>query len=639
MDETNPDPARADFAKRWNEAAKAEAPINRDVTIKAKAPKQTAEEVLQAESQVRANAMFDSDWAAHQAGRTSGLPTGASAVANANANLAAAARYPHEVNLTETQFQAPNIKGSRYGSVSEDLNLNHGWKIHADYADSGLGYAEAMAKGGRNEAGEVIDQVLAESTNKRITALGIDPERFFNPRGFKSVGLIDYKTGSYVDPNNILSTMEIFEEYGINYKISPGAYGAGRHISAYPQTLQRRDEVTALLEGKLGGVLQPVNDPAYRINLRDKNTGVMNHPISEHVNSRFNTEYMAGDGKGGINWASQEKFNDAMTAPNAATERVRVLGGISQSELNKLDTLITEHPEFKQLLHGEEGYKTPYKTIEDIISDRMNGEISPTFWGASMQPSPENLDLEPLGYSGLKNKQTPIVVPESLGGKPITPESLGAPSATKVQGTVGETKAEEVVAKVTTSAESAPVKMGEAASETVTGVKATVDKGVTIGRTVLKDAGSKAKNFIDTGAKSATKLEGKGGLIGAGVAAAAAVVAFGAHRHHKTQEHQRSSGGPSEASQGQRGGSFEGYMQSSGAHIQMNGAGYDNPEMQTARFKPIDSGISDSGNSFSNVNLSNLSPRSAIMNNYSDSHKAGSTPDRMKSWQFLRHVV
>jgi hypothetical protein len=277
-----------------------------------------------------------------------------------------------------------------------------------------------------------------------------------------------------------------------------------------------------------------------------------------------------------------------------------------------------------------------FHVIDRASITGMEAELIKRGEDISMLPDAPAHDPSYVPGSG---KRAPYLRSKEPIATPPTPESLGAPSATKVQGTVGEAKAEEVVAKVTTSAESAPVKMGEVASETVTRVKATVDKGVTIGRTVLKDAGSKAKNFIDTGAKSATKLEGKGGLIGAGVAAAAAVVAFGAHRHHKTQEHQRSSGGPSEASQGQRGGSFEGYMQSSGAHIQMNGAGYDNPEMQTARFKPIDSGISDSGNSFSNVNLSNLSPRSAIMNNYSDSHKAGSTPDRMKSWQFLRHVV
>lgn len=72
MDETNPDPARADFARRYNEAAKAQAPINRDVIIRAKAP------------------------------RVSGLPTGASGVANENANLAAAAtRSPAKTNLLE----------------------------------------------------------------------------------------------------------------------------------------------------------------------------------------------------------------------------------------------------------------------------------------------------------------------------------------------------------------------------------------------------------------------------------------------------------------------------------------------------------------------------------------------------------
>jgi hypothetical protein len=323
-----------------------------------------------------------------------------------------------------------------------------------------------------------------------------------------------------------------------------------------------------------------------------------------------------------VNGRSVNKVPSAMSVEELVDRRAKVY-----------DKLLD--PEYANVHPSSTGTGAMHNVDRGTIG-HIDTELAKRGEDISMLPDAPAYDS---GYAAGSGKRAPYLRSKEPIATPPTPESLGAPSAAKVQGTVGETKAEEVVAKVTTSAESAPVKMGEAASETVTGVKATVDKGVTIGRTVLKDAGSKAKNFIDTGAKSATKLEGKGGLIGAGVAAAAAVVAFGAHRHHKTQEHQRSSGGPSEASQGQRGGSFEGYMQSSGAHIQMNGAGYDNPEMQTARFKPIDSGISDSGNSFSNVNLSNLSPRSAIMNNYSDSHKAGSTPDRMKSWQFLRHVV
>lgn len=52
---------------------------------------ETPEEIFQAESQARANAMFESDWAAHQAAKTSGLPTGSAAVADSNARAAAAA--------------------------------------------------------------------------------------------------------------------------------------------------------------------------------------------------------------------------------------------------------------------------------------------------------------------------------------------------------------------------------------------------------------------------------------------------------------------------------------------------------------------------------------------------------------------
>ena len=500
--------------------------------------------------------MFDSDWAAHQAGKTSGLPTGASAIADANASLASAAtRSPAKANLLE---------------VAKTLDPRFGEDMPQEIAD-------AFANG---------DVQRIFRTSKYMPS--INPDILKPEQG----GRVAHEFGDY--------TGSIYVQH------KDGRIARFKN----PEVAEAGDDMRhAGWKAKTAGIDErsPFFDQA--------------HVIREDSFSEI---------------GSVERMTfDRVKALNPTLSNDQVIFGLARQGHQIATPTTAEASEimgkqiFETMKVGSTNVDAHATHRGDMVSDIFESTGERHFFAGDSARG--TLSTEPT--------ESFISRRAGLNTPPPTPESLGAPSAAKVQGTVGETKAEEVIAKVTTSAESAPVKMGEAASETVTGVKATVDKGVTIGRTVLKDAGSKAKNFIDTGAKSATKLEGKGGLIGAGVAAAAAVVAFGAHRHHKTQEHQRSSGGPSEASQGQRGGSFEGYMQSSGAHIQMNGAGYDNPEMQTARFKPIDSAISNVGNSFSNIDLSNLSSKSAIMYNYSDSHKAGSTPDRMKSWQFLSNNV
>lgn len=86
------------------------------------------------------------------------------------------------------------------------------------------------------------------------------------------------------------------------------------------------------------------------------------------------------------------------------------------------------------------------------------------------------------------------------------------------------------------------------------------------------------------------------------------------------------------------GGSYEGYMNGSSAHIQMNGAGYDNPEMQDARYAPNESFQASAPNGFSNFNLGN-GPKSAIINNYSNSYRKDSTPHRLKAFNVFQNVV
>ncbi len=74
-------------------------------------------------------------------------------------------------------------------------------------------------------------------------------------------------------------------------------------------------------------------------------------------------------------------------------------------------------------------------------------------------------------------------------------------------------------------------------------------------------------------------------------------------------------------------GSYEGYMNSSPAYIQANGAGYDNKANQQARYNK--KSFSLTGDSLALKNNSNNIKNSAIIDNYSSSLKRNSSGDRL----------
>lgn len=74
-------------------------------------------------------------------------------------------------------------------------------------------------------------------------------------------------------------------------------------------------------------------------------------------------------------------------------------------------------------------------------------------------------------------------------------------------------------------------------------------------------------------------------------------------------------------------GSYEGYMNSSPAYIQANGAGYDNPANQQARYKQKTSLAMGDTPTFRPI--SNNPGNSAIIDNYSSALKRDSSGDRL----------
>jgi hypothetical protein len=285
----------------------------------------------------------------------------------------------HTFSDAGMQLDSPHqVLDPRYSSVrANGINQNHGWKIHADFV-SDLTKDEAYARAGRASDLSIIDQNTADIFDERLANLGVDSKKFLNFYQKNHLG----KTGtSFIDPNDIVSASEVFEESGLSYKIAPGKYGSGRHLSAYPQSLEARDEITTKLEKKLGNRLVDQNDPNYRFNLpTERGTGVVNTPISRGVSARFTTDYLGQDeATGKFNLASQ--FDEH--TPNdygivAVDEKFKISGSINPEQIQKINSLTAESPEMARLLHGEDGYVSPYKTIEQIAEERSTGKIPVT---------------------------------------------------------------------------------------------------------------------------------------------------------------------------------------------------------------------------------------------------------------------
>lgn len=177
------------------------------------------------------------------------------------------------------QMNSPDPKYDlRFARVRPSgINENHGWKIHADFVTD-LTHEEGLAKAGRAADYSIIDKDLAEQFDKRLAGLGADSYEFFKfyetSYNDESARLNGKKAGQriapgavYADPNDLLTAAEVFEESGTTYKIGMTNYGEGRHLSAYPQTIENRDKLITTLEDRLGNRLVDQNDPAFRARL------------------------------------------------------------------------------------------------------------------------------------------------------------------------------------------------------------------------------------------------------------------------------------------------------------------------------------------------------------------------------------
>lgn len=488
LDENHPDPARADFARRWNEAAKAQAPVNKDVTIKATAPKQTAEEVFQAESQARANAMWESDWAAYQAGKTAetspilihGSPV---------KGLHRVEPFVPEIRKGAQATAAIDTSALVYG-LDPDYGLSVGNTVD-DMTKTLLGYATPKAANGT--------VVHGASATGSIYIGRLNPESSWIEAEKRPPNL---KVSHSKPGRPVLKTPEV------PVRVSSEGFDVLEEISVEGKT---QEQISEEINKALERVRNPINSTL---------------PTGSAAVADANATLASSAKKPLIQPDMADIKPDQMYPGTNRPRKITIYEHMS------VDELINERAKsYRELLNPDyaNDNKATHRTHRSSINN-IDNELSKRGENISMLPDAPAYDPNYVPGSG---KRAPYLRSKEPVTLPPTPENMGAPSATKVQGTVAEAKAEEVVAKVTTSSESTSVKMGEAAAEKVTepaAVKATAAAGVKSAREaaakVTAKATTKATDAVGIGIGKVKNFGAKEGAIGAGVAAAAAILAF-----------------------------------------------------------------------------------------------------------------
>jgi hypothetical protein len=291
-----------------------------------------------------------------------------------------------------------HINSPKYAPKVSDMNINHGWKIHGDLV-ADLTKEEAYAKMGlepTHNGARIVDQKAFDAFNSRLSNLGIDlnntpdklgdfadsftisrkveslgraPSTMVNGR--PAIGIEQFKH-SYSNPLDTLSMMEVFHENQTQYKAS-AIYREGRSFTGYAQTIENRDKIITDLEQRLGDRLQDVDQKILGGHQTEGAT-----QLSKKITGRFTTEYTDIPSPGGtMDWSSQ---NPAASKGQAAIDNVMATnpemrpyihtGVIDDQSAANLQKLTDDFPVFNEMLHGPNGYVSPYGTIEDSFSQQ-----------------------------------------------------------------------------------------------------------------------------------------------------------------------------------------------------------------------------------------------------------------------------
>lgn len=336
------------------------------------------------------------------------------------------ASFPHRIRVGSLagQFGSPSERDDARLRSATGIDINHGWKIHADFAES-LSTDQAYGRMGRSATGVITDPKAAKSFDTLLGKVGMSYDDFSKAFFFKpqtdgaNAGVKGLTNGQmqYIDPIATAKTMGIMEDLGMQYKLSAGNYGSGRHLTAYPQTLERRDQVISALEQGLGTSLQDQNDPAFRSGINAA-TGIKNAPLSRGVSGRFTTDYLAtkADGSPDFSIPGTETGGDP---------RLLVSGMVSEDQAQTINRVLQTEPRMAEILHGKPGYKTPYKTIDQVFEDRVTGKTPTTRLLMEQDGSPYGITGKAGGpiTTAISGAAAPVTAPIN----PSEPPKAGEP--------------------------------------------------------------------------------------------------------------------------------------------------------------------------------------------------------------------
>jgi len=293
------------------------------------------------------------------------------------------------LELRSSSQGVANVYGNMvYGAKPNQININHGWKLHAGFVrdstmqkvldDVGIEvYGRQTASGYTTPAMRVSNQDKFNTFAKRISdVMGTDITQLDDAQLKQFMGkftdlrqMMDGSSGA----TDIFRQLDFYEQanaQGLLFKGDVTQYGSGRELTFYAGQIERRDKTIKILESQFGDILQDADDI---IPGMPQDKAAKNSKISQKTIGRFTTDYLPEDfddltkiADGG--WDA-DSMVDARKRGTLGPDKLHMAqtGEIFPETAEELQRMTQEYPELGEALRGKEGYVSPYNTIDDVI--------------------------------------------------------------------------------------------------------------------------------------------------------------------------------------------------------------------------------------------------------------------------------
>jgi hypothetical protein len=294
------------------------------------------------------------------------------------------------LQLRNSSQGVANVYGNMvYGTSPNQININHGWKLHAGFVrdstmqkvldDVGIGiYYKGTASGYATPAMRVSNrQNKFDTFAKRVNdVMGVNIADFDEIQLKQFMGkfidlrqMVDESSGA----TDIFRQLDFYEQanaQGLLFKGDVSRYGSGRELTFYAGQIERRDRTIKILESQFGDILQDADDiiPGMPAEKAAKNS-----KISQKTIGRFTTDYLPVDFEDLTKVADGGWDSDSMVDARARGTldpgklHMAQTGEIFPETAEELQRMAQEYPELGEALHGKTGYVSPYSTIDDLI--------------------------------------------------------------------------------------------------------------------------------------------------------------------------------------------------------------------------------------------------------------------------------